>query len=430
MHIVAVGINHRTAPVEVRERVMMLHEEIAPAVARLKENASEGAVLSTCNRTEVYVIAADAAKGVQTVKAFLAETGRLGDGVLEPYLYVHTDNEAVRHLFAVASGIDSLVLGETEILGQVRGALTIASDAGATGVPLSRLFHAALRTGRQAREETAISRHAVSVSSAGVQMARQVFGGLEHCQVLVISAGEAGSLAARSLKDAGAAHIAVANRTRSKAEELARDLGGRCLDFEDIPASLADFDVVISATTSSRYVLSRETVAAAMTHRGGRDLCLIDIAVPRNIDPDSRLVSNVRLFDIDDLEAVSLLGLQERQKSVSQVQAIVDAETVRFMQWFASLEAVPVIRALHEKAEAIRQRELQKSLARLSHLSQEDQQRIEALTKALTAKLLHDPISSLKAEGPHSGHIEAARELFRLARASEAGKEPKGSPGK
>ena len=415
MHIVAAGINHRTAPVEVRERVMMLPEEVMPAVVRLKAHVSEGAVLSTCNRTEVFAIVSDAAAGMLALKACIGESGRMSLAELEPHIYTHTGQDAVRHLFAVASGIDSQILGETEILGQVRGALVSAAEAGAMGVPLSRLFHSALRTGRLAREQTAISRHAASVSSAGVQMARQVFGGLEQCRVLVISAGEAGSLTARCLKDAGAADIAVANRTRATAEELAAELGGRCLDFEDVPAALADFDVVISATASSRYVLSRAVVAAAMDRRGSKPLCLIDIAVPRDIDPESRRLRNVHLFDIDDLEAASLLGIQERQKSVAQVQAIIDAEAARFLLWFASLEAVPVIRALHKKSEAVRQRELRKSMARLSHLSTDDKLRIEALTKALTKKLLHDPITNLKKQGPSAaGHIDAARDLFSL----------------
>jgi glutamyl-tRNA reductase len=409
-------VNHRTAPVEVRERVMLLQDDLPRALALLKRAELEGAILSTCNRTEVYAVTSTPEEGIRAAVSCLAEANGLAPAEIEPYVYRLSQKGAVSHLFAVASGIDSLVLGETEILGQVRSALIAASEAGTVGVPLSRLFHAALRTGRMAREQTGISRHAASVSSAGVQLARQVFGGLEQCRVLVISAGEAGALTARCLKDAGAATISVANRTRSKAEELAEELGGRALEFAGIPSALAEHDVVISATASSRFVLHRDAVAAAMDRRAGRPLCLIDIAVPRDIDPDSRSVKNVHLFDIDDLEAVSLLGMQERRNAVADVERIVEAEAERFLQWLSTTEAMPVVRDLIEKAEALRRRELEKSLAKLGHLSPEDRDRIDMLTKALVRKLLHDPIAEIKAEGPRAGALDAARKLFRLER--------------
>ena len=414
MEIVSIGINHRTAPVEVRERVTMLGEELPGALTALKGRVDEGAVLSTCNRTEVYALVPDARAGVDTLKGFLAETHGLSLDELAPYLYTHTHRDAARHLFAVASGIDSMILGESEILGQVRDALVAASDAGLVGTPLSRLFHWAMRTGRRAREETAISRHTVSVSFAAVQMARQVFGGLDQCRVLVISAGEAGKLTAKGLRNAGAREIGVANRTRDRAAVLAAELKGRTVDFERIGEALVDFDIVISATASTRYVLMKNTVAGAMEARRGRPLCLIDIAVPRDIDPDSGLIEGVHLYDIDDLEAVSLAGLEERRKSVSQVNGIIDDEVERFMRWLHSLEAVPVIKSLQERAEELRRRELQKTLGKLQHLSPEDRERIDTLTRALTRKLLHDPIVTLKSQGQHKGYIEAARELFRL----------------
>ena len=414
MHIVGIGINHKSAPVEVRERIALLEEELPSALAHLRRYVAEGAILSTCNRTEVYATAPDGPSGLEALVSFLAENRGITPGEMTPHMYTHTQEDVARHLFAVASGIDSMILGETEILGQVREALTEASRAEAIGLPLSRLFHWALRTGRMARERTAISRHSVSVSYAAVQMARQVFGGLKQCRVMVISAGEAGKLTARSLKDTGASEIAVANRTYSKAVALASELGGRPLDFERIPEALVDFDIVISATASARYVLPTEMVAQAMSRRDGRPLCLIDIAVPRDIDPESRLIDNVYLYDIDDLEAVSLANMAERKKAVGRVQEIVDGEAQKFMQWLLSLEAVPVIKSLRSKAESIRQREARKSMAKLRHLSSEDLERVEALTKAIAKGLLHDPIVSLKAQGESKGYIEAARELFRL----------------
>ena len=391
MQIVVIGINHKSAPVEVRERVALLEEELPSALAHSARFFPEAVILSTCNRTEVYATAPDTQAGGDALKAFLADYHRISPDEFLPHLYVHSQEEAARHLFSVSSGIDSMILGETEILGQVRDALAEASKAERIGMTLSRLFHSALRTGRKAREQTGVSRHAVSVSYAGVQMARQVFGGLEQCRVLVISAGEAGKLTAKSLRDSGAHEIAVANRTYSRAASLAAELGGRPLDFERIQEALVDYDIVISATASARYVLPKEAVAQAMEHRNGRPLCLIDIAVPRDIDPDSRLIENVYLYDIDDLEALSLANMGERRKSVAQVESIIDGEVERFTQWLLALKAVPIIKSLRQKAEALRQRETAKTLAKLQRLSPEDRDRVEALTKAITRKLLHDP---------------------------------------
>ena len=412
MQIVAIGLNHKTAPVEVRERVALLEEELPSALRELSRFAPEGAIISTCNRTELYACAPGAGVGVHRLQEFLADYHRLSLDGLRPFLYSYSQEEAARHLFGVASGIDSMILGETEVLGQVRDALVAASSAGMVGVPLSRLFHAALRTGRKAREQTGISRHAVSVSSAAVETARQLFNGLERCRVLVISAGEAGKLTAKSLRDGGAADIGVANRSPARAVALAQELGGRAVDFEGIGEALVDYDIVISATASARFVLPAQTVADAMARRDGRPLCLIDIAVPRDVDPESRKIEGVYLYDIDDLEAVSLANMAERSKAVTQVQRVVDGEVHRFMDWLRSLEAVPVIKSLRGKAELLRQRETDKSLRKLRHLPAEDRERVEALTKAIVRKLLHDPILSLKGQG--KGYIDAARELFRL----------------
>ncbi len=414
LSIVGVGINHRTAPVEVRERVTLVEEELSEALDLLRRYVPSGAILSTCNRTEVYSIAPPAAGGRDTLSRFLSDCHRIPSGELNPYLYGYDGRDVVEHLFGVACGIDSMVLGETEIMGQVRDALAAASDAGMVRTPLSRLFHDALRTGRTARERTAISRHTVSVSHAAVQMARQVFSGLEHCRVLVISAGEAGNLTAKSLRNHGAGEIGVANRTRERAAALAEELGGRPVDYESIGPALLDFDIVISATASARYVLPRSMVEEAVQGRAGRPLCLIDIAVPRDVDPESRLIEGVYLYDIDDLEAVSLAGLEERRKAVGDVQQIIDGETQRFMAWFSTLEAVPVIKGLQRKAEEARLRELEKTLGKLRHLSPEDRDRVEALSKALVKRILHDPILSLKADGQTKGYIEAVRDLFSL----------------
>ena len=413
MHIAAIGVNHRTAPVEVRERLALVPEDLPDALHVLAKVAPESAILSTCNRTEVYAIFERLPSG-DPLSHYLSEHHRLPAKELEPYLYRYSQDEAVRHLFAVASGIDSMILGETEILGQVRGALVQASEAGQVGKALSRLFHDALRTGRRARVETGISRHAISVSAAAVQLARQVFGGLERCKVLVISAGEAGKLTAKSLRDSGAGELGVANRTRERATALAEELGGHVVDYDSVSLALADFDIVISATASARHVIEASMVARAMEHRSGRALCLIDIAVPRDVDPESKRIPNVYVYDIDDLEAVTLANRDQRLREASKVESIIDKEAARFMEWFGSLEAVPVIKALRGKAEALRVQEMEKTMRRLQHLSPEDKERIDFLTASITQKLLHDPMLALKKHGKSKGAIDAARELFNL----------------
>jgi glutamyl-tRNA reductase len=414
MEIVAVGVNHRTAHVEVRERLAMVREELPEAHRALWRIVPSGVILSTCNRTEVYGLSEDGLQGSRQIGDFLAAFHQVPQGELAPYLYSYEGAEAVRHLFSVASGIDSMILGETEILGQVREALVTASMTGPVSLTLSRLFHHAMRTGRRARVETEISRHALSVSHAAVQMAKQVFDGLAQCRVLVISAGEAGKLTAKSLRDAGAKEIGVANRTRDRAAALAAELGGRVVDFEALGEALIDYDIVISATASARFVIPAEMVNRAMEHRGDRALCLIDIAVPRDIDPASRKVRNVYLYDIDDLEAISLANRKRRQKEVGKVESIVREETDRFMEWASSLDAVPVIATLREKADAIRTREVAKAMRKLGHLSQSDREQVEALAAALTRKLLDDPINVLREQGQNKEYIDSAKQLFRL----------------
>ena len=414
MSIVVVGVNHRSAPVAVRERLAMVADELPGALKALASYTSDGVILSTCNRTEIYAAASSPDEGFRDAGRFLSEYHRLPPEEITPYVYRHAGEEAHRHLFEVASGLDSMILGETEILGQVGSALASASEVAELDHTMSRLFHHALRTGRRARTETKISHHAASVSSAAVQMARGVFGGLDRCRVLVISAGQAGKLTARSLFKAGAAGLGVANRTRERADALARELGGRTVDFDRIPEALVDYDIVISASAAGRFVISAGVVEQAARLRDGRPLCLIDIAVPRDIDPGARGIRNVYLYDIDDLEAVALANREERQGEVARVRDIIGEEVVRFGEWLRSLEAVPVVSSLEDKAESIRQAELEKALKKLSHLSDKDRERVSALSKAITRKLLHGPKIVLKEQGQRHGYVEAARALFRL----------------
>jgi glutamyl-tRNA reductase len=307
-----------------------------------------------------------------------------------------------------------MIVGEFEILGQVRHALEEAERAGTVQSPLLNLFRQALRVGRRAREETAISRNAASVSSAGVELARQFFGDLTRCKVLVISAGEAGKLTARALVKTGIAEMTVTSRTYERAVALASRLGGRAIPFHHLKQALSEADIVISCSGSPHFILEPPAIEEAMRSRPERPLFLIDIAVPRDIDPEVKKVSNVLLHDIDDLRMVSEANVREREKEVEKVTALIEAEVTKFMEWWDSLKVVPTITALVNKCESIRQRELAKFISRRSHLSEEDRNQMEILTRSIIKKILHDPILRLKKHGADGKYDQAVRELFKL----------------
>ena len=422
MSIIAVGISHASAPIEVRERLAIVPARLREALGSIGAYLPEAVILSTCNRVEVYASASGADEGAKYASEFLTDFTGAPRGWAEPFLYEYRGTEAVRHLFRVACGLESMALGESEILGQVRDAMVSASEAGNLGPTLTRLFHRGLRVGRAARTRTGISRHALSVSTAGVERARVVLGGLGGSRVLVISAGEAGKLAAKSLRDAGAAEIGVANRTRSRAAALAEVLGGHVVGFDDVAAVAHSYDVVISATAAEGYVLDAAAIEAAMVRREGRPMCLIDLAAPRDIDPLCRETSNVFLYDVDDLKAVTEGNRSARDREAGLVEAIIEEAVQEYEEWVRSRGAGEVVAQIQSKAEAIRQRELGKSMRKLGELSDEDRERIETLTRVLTRKLLHDPSAVLKARGEEEGVLETARALFRLD-TSQAGSE-------
>ncbi|MEK7872552.1 MAG: glutamyl-tRNA reductase [Chloroflexota bacterium] len=318
------------------------------------------------------------------------------------------------HLARVAAGVDSLIVGEAQVLGQVRRALEVSGDAHMVSQPVSRLFHHALRVGRRAREETAIGRNATSVSFAAVEMARRIWGSLDSRVVLVLSAGGAGKITARTLRDVGAARLIVANRTPEKAVELAQELDGQAVSWESVPQALIEADIVISSTGAHGYVLTEEAVAAAMSRRAERPLLLVDIAMPRDIDPRAGSLPGVHLYNIDDLRTVAEANLRGREDEIQKVETIVEQETDRFLRWWRSQELVPVISAIQAKADAIRERELQRTLKRLPALGPQEQAQVEAMTRAIVSKLLHDPIATLKEQGQQDGYARTVRALFKL----------------
>jgi glutamyl-tRNA reductase len=408
MNLTLVGLSHQSTPIAVRERAFVA----LPAAAALAQELAgdgEAVCLSTCNRTELYVVGPDAE--TRAVDA-LARVSGLSDEELRGVVYRLRDEGAALHLFRVAAGLDSMVPGEGEILGQVREAY----EAGAPGAILDRLFRQALHTGKKVRAETAIGESPASVSSAAAALAQQVFGELDGCRVLLVGAGHVAELAARSLAARGASIAFVANRSAQRAGELARRFGGEAIPLADATRRLAVVDVLLSATGAPERTLTRGHVEAALRDRKGRPLFLVDLAVPRNLDPQIDEVDGCFLYDIDDLESVVAAGLAGRRREAARAEAIVAAQAERFREWLASREVVPEIASLRAWAEEVRAAELERAKTRLG-LSEDQHAAVESVTAQIVNKLLHLPTVRLKeaAAGANGGiYAEAVRHLFGL----------------
>ena len=417
MHVAAVGLNHKLAPVEVRESVAFSNGQLPQALAALSQICPESVILSTCNRTELYAAAQDATALPSSLVQFLSAFHQVPEPAIVPYLYTYRDREAMRHLFAVACGLDSMIVGEPQVLGQVVAAYEQALASRTAGVVLSALFRQAIYAGKRARSETAISRNAASVSYAAVELARQIFGSLSDRLILIIGAGETGELTAKTLLDCGAQAVIVANRTRARAEEIARRFGGSVIDFTHLPRGLAEADIVISSTGAPHFILHASQIEAAMARRAGRPLFLIDIAVPRDIDPAVQKLEGVHLYDVDDLHAVVESNLRERQRELTKVERIIAEEVDKFECRLRSLAVVPTIAELYSRAESLRQAELARASAYLSELDERQRQAVDAMTTAIVNKILHRPTQRLKAwadSGCDGDYLEVARDLFGL----------------
>jgi glutamyl-tRNA reductase len=413
MTLVLVGTSYRLAPVELRERMAVAEQRAGELASELAAGGYEAVCLSTCNRTELYVGAARPEEGERAAIALLAEVAGLEETELLPALYRLHDESAALHLFRVAAGLDSLVPGEAEILGQVRTAL----EVGSSGPMLDHLFRQALHVGKKARAETAIGESPASVSSAAAVLAEQVFGDLASSSVLLVGAGKVGELAARNLNSRGARIAYVASRRVERAQDVAQQFGGRHVELGDLRALLGEVDVVIASTSSSQVVLRREDVEAARAGRRGRPLFLIDLAVPRDLDPSIHQLEGCFLYDIDDLEAVVVETLAGRRREAERAEAIVTGEAERFRAWQASLEVVPAIASLRASAEAIRAGELAKAESRLARLSDGDRRAVESITAAIVNKLLHLPTVRMKeaaAAADGSTYVDAITHLFGL----------------
>ena len=408
------GMSHHTAPLDVRERLAIDPEALIGVLQRAKESFGAATMITTCNRMELYL------PGIHEPEAalgFLETELGVDNEAMKRYFRVAYGADAVRHLYSVASGIDSMVLGETEVLGQVRSAFSSTVAAGADNAMLSRLFHTAIRTGRRARNETAIGERSVSVSSIAAQLARDLFPDLARASVLVVGAGEAGRLAAEAVVAYGAEHIAVTNRTFSRAEALAESLDGRAIPFDAAVEALRTIDIVIAASGSPEALFEDAAVAEATTHRDGQPLLIIDIGVPRDFHPTVRDVPGVSYHDLDDLQTIAARNTEARAGEVEAAQAIVDHEAARFTEWWSQLQIVPTISALTDRAETIRQAEIAKTMHRLK-LGEQDRAHVEelidVLTRSLVKQLLHTPISTLRERGDQDTYLDMARTLFRL----------------
>lgn len=413
MVVLLVGISHHTAPVEVRERFALSSDDGDRMLRSLLEYVPHGAVLATCNRTEIYTTVRNAEVGTSHLRRFLSTWSGMPLDDVSGHLYSASHDKAARHLFRVAAGLDSMILGEEQILGQVRDAMQLAQVHNSLDPALYTLFRHALRSGKAARTRTAISRKAVSVSAAAVSLARDFFGSLAACHVLVISAGEAGKLTARSLADSGAASLTVTSRTYDRAAALAASLGGRAAPFEDLLKTLAQADIVVSSTSAPGYVLGPAAVRAAQAERQGRPLLLVDIAVPRDIDPAVAAVPGVVLKNLDDLQRLADANLDGRRQEVAKVEALVNHEVQLFVNWWSRRDVIPTVAALRNRADAIRKAELERTLGRLN-LTDAERARIDAMTNAIVKKILHQPLTYLKANPDEQGYVEAVRALFAL----------------
>lgn len=419
MSVIAVGVNHKTAPVEIRELLAFSEQSLPQSYEDLLAcpEIYGCVIVSTCNRTEIYASAADVDAGVETVQKFLQHKSGVDPVTIKKYTYVLTRNKTVRHLYRVAAGLDSMLLGETQILGQVRTAYQHAHGHAATDKVTNTLFKRAIEVGKRARTETGIDHHAVSISYAAVEMARQIFGDLTGRSVLIIGAGKMSELTARHLVSNGVSGVIVSNRSYERAVELADQFGGHAVKFDDLYHYLGAADIVISCTAATHYVIRAAGVRCVLDQNPGKKIMMIDIAVPRDIEPDVRLLPGVNLYDIDALQNVVDNNLMERKRAAIQAESIIEEEVVEFARWEGTQFVVPTITALKKQAEEIRQKELNRAFNRLGELSDHDRKVIGSLANSIINQLLHAPVTQLKEfaltdKGPL--YNEALCKLFRL----------------
>ncbi|HBR17462.1 MAG: glutamyl-tRNA reductase [Deltaproteobacteria bacterium RIFCSPLOWO2_12_FULL_43_16] len=428
MHIVVVGLSHKTAPVEIREKLSFPSQTIGEPLNRLctSYEINEGVIVSTCNRVEIFAVTRDAEKGLWHVKKFLSDYHNIPLEQLDEHLYSHTSEDAVKHLFRVCAGLDSMVLGEPQILGQAKDAYGYALQHKTAGVIMNKLFHKSFSVAKRIRTETKIGSNAVSISYAAVELAKKIFNSLTDKSVMLIGAGEMAELAAKHLLSSGVQEIIVANRTYEKAVEMARCFKGTPIMFREFTHYLKKVDIIIVSTAAPKYIIHPEQIEEVIKERKNRSMFFIDISVPRNVDPLINNIDNIYLYNVDDLQGVVAANLKERAKEAKEAENIINEEIDNFYRWVKSLDVVPTIVALKKKLEDIRKGEMEKALSMVNGLQEKDIQAIDAMTRAIINKIIHDPVTHLKKEANKvegDFYIEAARRLFDLNEESLKGEE-------
>jgi glutamyl-tRNA reductase len=422
--IFALGVSHHTASLALREQLALTEGRAAGVLSALtsEETVSEAAALSTCNRTELYLVVGDPVEAEAAALGVLAREAGIRPTELLGPLYSLRGSEAAAHLYRVTAGLDSMILGEAEIQGQVKRAYELALVEGATGPILNRLFRGALAAGKRARTETAVGEKGVSIPSVAVELAQRNLGDLSSRRVLLIGAGETSELTARALAARGAHAVFIANRRHNRAIGLAERFGGRAVRIEELPSQLAEADIVVSTTNSPHHLVERTELELVMKQREGRPLLLIDLAVPRDIDPTCRELDGVSLYDVDEVQAIVERNASGREAEARHATGILDSELVRFERWLASQEVMPTVTALRERADEIVSRVLAENETRWESLSAADRERVEMLARAIASRLLHEPTVRIKGAADRDDvylQVSALRELFGLDAATE-----------
>jgi glutamyl-tRNA reductase len=418
MKLLLVGLSHKTAPVEIRERLAFDPSSLPPALKELRSLpcVQEGLILSTCNRTEVLVSTTDVCNGQRDLCEFLEEMCRLEPGWLASYLYWREGPEAIRHLFRVAASLDSMMVGEPQILGQLKAAFVAARAEGSVGAFLDSLLTRAFSVAKRVRSETGIGRSAVSISYAAVELAREIFGSLNGRNVLIVGAGKMSELAARHLRSSGSCNIWVTNRTTDRARELAALFQGSTVDYDQFKSRLREMDIIITSSGAPDYILRRDEMRRALEARKNRPIFVIDIAVPRNVDPAVNQLENIYLYDIDDLQQIVSKNRETRLKEAEMAEEIIEAEVQQMLGRLRVREVAPTIVSLQEQLELIRRAEISRIRSKLGNLTPKQEEALEMLTKGIINKIAHGPISELRrrAGEPDGVVVDTIRKVFQL----------------
>jgi glutamyl-tRNA reductase len=419
MKLIVTGLNHRTAPVEVREKLAFEDAGLADALGSLKSRPGllEGMILSTCNRVEITVAADDESAAEDSIEHFISESRAVERAWVAPYLYRHDGSDAIRHLFRVASSLDSMIVGEPQILGQMKTAYARAKECGAVSGFLDTVMSRAFNVAKRVRSETDIGQSAVSVSYAAVELAREIFGSLAGKRVLLVGAGKMAESAARHLRRAGASEIVVTNRTRPRAEAIANEFQGRVLDYDNFFSGLHDVDILIASSGAPHYILTRDQMRDVIGRRRNRPMFLIDIAVPRNIEPDVNKLDNVFLYDIDDLDRVVQTNIKGRIEVAVEAEDIIREEVERMVLRLKSREVTPTIVTLQEQLASLAQNEIERNRAKLGNLTPQQEEAIQLITRGIVNKVAHGPITELRRQAADEGGVHLVnmvRKLFRL----------------